>query len=51
MPTDNAKIIARLNSVIVTPEELLEVLDEADKSHDSGNDEEGGGIYLITSVS
>ncbi len=36
MPTDNSKIIERLNSVIVTPEELSEVLDEADKLHDSG---------------
>lgn len=50
MPTDNTKIIARLNSVIVTPEELSEVLNEADKLHDIGNDEEGGGIYLITSM-
>ncbi len=50
MPTNNSKIIERLNSVIVTPEELSDVLDEADKLHDNGKAEDGDGIYLISSM-
>ena len=50
MPTDNSKIIERLNSVIVTSQELSEVLDEADKLHDNGKAEDGDGIYLISST-
>lgn len=48
MSTNNSTIIKRLNSVLVTPEELSAVLDEADKLHDAGEDEDGGGIYLVS---
>jgi len=50
MTKDNSKMIERLNSVVVTSEELSKVLDEADKLHKSGNDEPGGGLYLIASM-
>ena len=50
MTKDNSKMIERLNSVIVTSEELSKVLDEADKLHRNGNDVPGGGLYLIASM-
>ncbi len=50
MTKDHSKMLARLNSIVVTSEELSKVLDEADKLHKSGNDEAGGGLYLIASM-
>ncbi len=47
MENENSRMLEKLNSVIVTGEELHQVLDESDKLHDDGLAENGDGIYLI----
>ena len=42
------RLIKELNSVVVTVDELAEILQELDQRHDSGTAEEGDGMYLIT---
>jgi len=46
---DNIRLLEDLNSVIVTVEELAELVHELDEEHDRGTAEEGDGIYFIVS--
>ena len=50
MIDENSRLVDRLNSVVVTVEELTEVLNESDKRHEAGTAEDGDGMYLIVSM-
>lgn len=50
MGDENHRMIERLNTVIVTKEELSDVLEESDRLHDEGTAENGDGIYLVTKM-
>lgn len=50
MTDENSRLVDRLNSVVVTVEELTEVLNESDKRHETDIAEKGDGIYLVVSM-
>ena len=40
-------IVDELNSIVVSPEELFELIDEANALNQEGRAEPGGGLYLV----
>ena len=50
MTDENLRLIEKLNSVVVTVDELTDVLNESDRRHDAGKAEDGDGIYLIVGM-
>lgn len=50
MTDENPRLIEKLNSVVVTVDELTEILNELDQRHDGGTAKDGDGMYLIVSM-
>jgi len=50
MTDENLRLIDKLNSVVVTVDELTEILNESDQRHNAGTAEDGDGMYMIVSM-